>query len=296
MCKCPAHDDSTPSLSIRVGERNLLFKCFAGCHVTDVLRAIAQYDVEAPIAASGSIAVRQPNEMWLRHRVRDLWDEARPIVGSPAQAYLSSRGIAHMVPALRYHPRTPLKTSLGLITRPAMLAAVVERERVVALQRGFLDLDRGGLATDLGKPRRMLGRPGRGAVVLAEPADVLGIAEGVETALSAMFLLGIPIWATLGAERIDKVEIPLSVKKLLLLPDNDEAGRIAAVAARHAYAAQGRVIGALFPPKGVKDWNELIDRRNVGPHPARAKRFRLEAWLSHKVDLGFWSDSRAGGR
>ena len=31
MCRCPAHDDRTPSLSVRPGERRLLFHCFAGC-------------------------------------------------------------------------------------------------------------------------------------------------------------------------------------------------------------------------------------------------------------------------
>jgi hypothetical protein len=38
MCRCPAHDDRTPSLSVRVGERALLFKCFAGCDTLDVIR------------------------------------------------------------------------------------------------------------------------------------------------------------------------------------------------------------------------------------------------------------------
>ena len=31
MCRCPAHKDHNPSLSVRIGSTNLLFKCFAGC-------------------------------------------------------------------------------------------------------------------------------------------------------------------------------------------------------------------------------------------------------------------------
>lgn len=31
MCRCPAHTDSNPSLSIRQGERGILVTCFAGC-------------------------------------------------------------------------------------------------------------------------------------------------------------------------------------------------------------------------------------------------------------------------
>ena len=41
MARCPAHDDSTPSLSIEIGERAVLFKCWAKCDRKDIARAIA---------------------------------------------------------------------------------------------------------------------------------------------------------------------------------------------------------------------------------------------------------------
>ena len=31
MCCCPAHDDRTPSLSVTLGRKAILFHCFAGC-------------------------------------------------------------------------------------------------------------------------------------------------------------------------------------------------------------------------------------------------------------------------
>jgi len=34
---CPAHDDRTPSLSIREGERGVLLKCWAGCELTAII-------------------------------------------------------------------------------------------------------------------------------------------------------------------------------------------------------------------------------------------------------------------
>src|SRR5437764_11751793 len=40
LCRCPAHDDRTPSLSVRPGERRLLFHCFAGCETGRVIRAL----------------------------------------------------------------------------------------------------------------------------------------------------------------------------------------------------------------------------------------------------------------
>ena len=70
MCRCPAHDDRTPSLSIRVGEKALLFKCFAGCDTLDVIRAIRRLDRN--ISMGGEAAVSSsPTSLspaWLRQR------------------------------------------------------------------------------------------------------------------------------------------------------------------------------------------------------------------------------------
>ena len=41
-CRCPAHTDKTPSLSIRQGDRGLLVTCFAGCDAADILRELAR--------------------------------------------------------------------------------------------------------------------------------------------------------------------------------------------------------------------------------------------------------------
>jgi KaiC/GvpD/RAD55 family RecA-like ATPase/biotin operon repressor len=37
---CPAHTDSTPSLSVRLGDRGVLLRCFAGCTHQDVVAAL----------------------------------------------------------------------------------------------------------------------------------------------------------------------------------------------------------------------------------------------------------------
>src|SRR3546814_15996340 len=88
-----------------------------------------------------------------------------------------------------------------------MLTAVTDDSGLLAVQRTFLDR-RGRRARDLRHPRRLLGHPRAGAVRLAPAADTLGIAEGVATAISAMILLGIPVWAALGNERLPHIIIP----------------------------------------------------------------------------------------
>src|SRR3546814_9504080 len=68
-----------------------------------------------------------------------------------------------------------------------MLAAVTDDSGLVAVHRTFLDR-KGRRARDLQHPRRLLGHPRTGAVRLAPATDTLGIAEGIETAISAMIL------------------------------------------------------------------------------------------------------------
>jgi putative DNA primase/helicase len=260
MCCCPVHDDRSPSLSVRVGDTALLFKCFAGCDTIDVVRAIGRIDRNA-LAADRSTnrpLRREGDATWLRSRALDLWGSSRSLAGTPAEIYLQRRSLSVFPGALRFNPRTPLGRGKLAAFRPALIAALHDQQDFVALQRTFLDLHAPRRARDIANPRRMLGRPGQGAVILAPAVDVLGLAEGVETALSAMMLLGIPVWATLGNERLAYIRVPQNVTRLFLLPDNDRAGRIGAAKALEAYVMPGRTIETIWPPEGFNDWNDVI--------------------------------------
>lgn len=260
MCRCPAHADQSPSLSIRIGATALLFKCFAGCDTLDVLRELRTIDLRAFETVPGSDAEKSnaARQEWLRERARDLWDQGRPVEGSIAETYLQSRGLRLPAGGLRFHPRTPLGPKHSAIYRPALLAGLHEARRLVAVQRGFFGEGEARLAADLGNPRRLLGRPHGGAVILSPPSEVLGLAEGVETAISASILLGLPVWATLGSERLAHIRIPETVTRLLILPDNDRAGRIGARRAMAAYAREGRTVETLWPPQPFNDWNDVL--------------------------------------
>ncbi|GAA0458001.1 MULTISPECIES: DUF7146 domain-containing protein [Sphingomonas] len=266
MCRCPAHADRTPSLSVRVGDRSLLFKCFAGCTGVEILRAIRRLNFDVPVGAAASSTAASDRDMVMAERARSLWNEARPVEGTPAAAYLASRGILNLSHALRFHPRTPLGRGRAVRFRPALIAAIQERSLVIAVQRIFLDPRQPRVATDMSKPKLALGRPLSGAVRLHRAGNCLGIAEGVETAESAATLLGIPVWATLGSERLARIAIPECVERLILLPDNDHAGRTAEQQAQIAYARVGRTIETIWPWYRLNDWNRvlLMEGKGVG--------------------------------
>jgi putative DNA primase/helicase len=268
MCRCPAHDDRTPSLSVRAGERRLLFHCFAGCETADVLRALRTLrllDPDLPVRTNE--ASWTPADPGRRNRgaASSLWAAARPIARSPAAGYLLGRGLVIEASGLRYHPRAPYGRGEQAIFRPAMLAAVRDDIGLVGVHRTFVELSPPRLA-DLAVPKRALGRLGRGAVRLRPPRDgLLGLAEGIETALAATLLTGVPCWATLGTERFARVALPPSVKRLILFLDNDPGGRRAEKLARDAHRGSGLEIDASYPADAGADWNDVLLQRVAGP-------------------------------
>jgi hypothetical protein len=272
LCLCPAHADRSPSLSIRVGDYGLLYHCFAGCRSVDVLHAIRDIDRRGLVTVPATSALYSGRPVGPSPRLQSLWAEAHQIAGSPAARYFSTRGLGPVRQGVRFHPRVPLGSGADLCFRPAILCALHDGPDLLALHRTFLSTDGMCLAPDVGQPRRMLGRPGRGAVRLARVSTVLGIAEGLETALSAMILLGVPVWAALGNERLPHLTIPLSVRRLLILADDDAAGHRSAAAAAEAHAVPGRQVRRLWPGRGFTDWNDrlMAGGKGVGSRVRRA--------------------------
>jgi len=260
MCCCPAHADRTPSLSITLGKRAILVHCFAGCANEAVIAGMAKLGVRISDlfdGPGGPIASEPREEVADRNALR-LWREALILPGSPAARYLSARGITIASSELRFHARMPLGPKGAVRFLPALVAAVRNDAGILALHRTFIDTDSDRLAT-FEQPKRALGSPGSGAVRLASPrGGRLGLAEGNESALSAMQLFGIPCWVTLGNERFGLVTIPESVRELHLFVDNDAGGLLAEERAREAYACEGRRIVTRRPERADDDWNDVL--------------------------------------
>ena len=263
MCCCPAHDDRTPSLSVTLGRKAILFHCFAGCSNEEVIAALDRQGVRSCdlFDSSGAVAADRPEKRAFNSNARRLWHSATAISGSSAEGYLAQRGILRASDQLRYLERTPLGPRGAVQYLPAMLAAVTTDIGIIAIHRTFLDAPSARLAA-FDRPKRALGSLGCGAVRLAPPAaGRLGLAEGIESALSATQMFGVPCWATLGNERFGLVAIPESVRELHLFIDNDPGGELADQRARQAYSASGRVIRSRAPASIGFDWNDELKAR-----------------------------------
>jgi len=232
-----------------------LLHCFAGCSAGDILRALDSGGLIVPGSARPNGVDRPRRTAASSGAARRLWGGGRPIEGTPAARYLASRGLDALSAELRYHPRTPHGPRPLTRFRPAMIAAVRDAAGLVAVHRTFLDPRQARLAA-LAGPRCGLGRFGRGAVRLGGVAPRLGLAEGIETALSASALFGMPCWATLGTERFRLVELPDEVEELHLFLDHDAGGRRAETLARETF--DRRAIETHVPRRAGADWNDVL--------------------------------------
>jgi phage/plasmid primase-like uncharacterized protein len=194
---------------------------------------------------------------------RRVWDETRPIRGTPAETYLRSRGITCTLPTpLRFAPSCWYSREERL---PA-LVALVEGAGGFGVHRTYLRPDGSGKA-EVPEPKRMLGQVNGGAVRVVEPPPgavwPLVVAEGIETALSlASGLLSGPaaVWAALSAGGIAALRLPPEPSRLTIAADGDPTGRRKAHELGERADRLGWQVYLLEAPEG-QDWNDVLQGR-----------------------------------
>lgn len=252
MCRCPAHADVDPSLSIRQGDRGILVTCFAGCAREDILLELRR------VRPGQHYVQPDPANPPRAANVQRIWDQGGDVRGTLAERYLARRNLLPPPPDIRFHQRCPYQPNPHTVFLPAVLIAVREIRTLVAIQRIFLDP-----ATADYTRKIMLGMPLAGAWRGREGGTVLAIAEGFETADAFTRLNDIPCWASLGARRLDLLVIPAMITTLLIAEDNDPEGRRAADKAEGHYVRPGLTIRRMPPPRPFKDWAKVLDAAAV---------------------------------
>jgi putative DNA primase/helicase len=185
----------------------------------------------------------------------------RIVDGDPVDLYLRRRvGIYQPTRALKFIPATPFSGT----TYPAMVSAYVDVHGDLAgVQRTFLTQDgrKAGLEPDRWNTGAL---PDGGAIRLAKHDKVLGIAEGIETALSAARLYGLPVWAALNENRLEVWQPPEGVNEIVVFGDADMncVGQAAAYAlGKRLSRDKTRTVQVMIPPDLGTDWNDVLRQR-----------------------------------
>ena len=138
--------------------------------------------------------------------------------------YLKSRGvITTFVPSvIRYHPALTYRNRNVTTKHPAMVAAVTyPDQKCASIHRTYLTLD--GKKANVESPKKLMpGRTLKGvSISFGKPDDVLGVAEGIETALAAMMRFGFPVWSCFPRQSSPVSEPPKEVRTIVVFSDND---------------------------------------------------------------------------
>ncbi|TCU18808.1 DUF7146 domain-containing protein [Rhizobium sullae] len=255
ICPGPGHSASDRSLSVTFTERGFIVHP----HAADDWRVCRDYVKLRLGGTAVAVAASRPeDDRWRTERALAIWNASMPITGTPAAAYLASRGVEYQGAALRWHPLCPFDK--GIAGCMVALVRNIVTDEPQAIHRTAIDWT-GRKQSHLGSNgRKALGPIKGGAIKLMDAAHgSLAIGEGIETALSVHRLYGWPVWSLLTAGGIKAFPALSQIRSILIAADNDAngTGQNAAQAAAKTCTAAGVKAAIVIPDVVGTDFNDI---------------------------------------
>lgn len=206
---------------------------------------------------AGVVEVKSVKKIDEAERVKEILNSCEA-GGEFVRQYLASR-------CLQNAPETLLAGFYYIegVRCRAMIAKAAKGSKLVGLHATFIkdgknigrrmySVERGSMVGSAIRLHKLNGR------------DEIVLGEGIETTLSASELTGLPAWACMDAGKMEKVEIPEQIKRVVIAGDNDGSyvGQAAAYALAKRLKAQGKIVEVMIPPTIGEDWNNVISRKD----------------------------------
>jgi putative DNA primase/helicase len=227
----------------------------------------------APLVGSATVKAHHISKDELRKMYRRLWLDSMPVAASdPVDRYLTSRGLSG--------PWPPVLRTLNRSGGVTMLALVMDAHGgQVNIHRTFLSADGKKVAGEASR-KMMPGTLPKGIAIrlmnyvprhhirlgfdgVPDGVSVLGIAEGIETALSAARLFGVPVWSAIAAQFLTTWVPPEDVDEIMVFGDND--GNFTGQDAAYALATRlfltnksVKAVSVHIPDQPGDDWNDVL--------------------------------------
>ena len=259
---CPACDYARV-FSVKAGrDQHPVVYCANGCSPEQLQETLAdcfgdswkpkpaepEQDVEARRVKSAADALK-------------IWNGSTSASGTPADAYLTRRGLAGVAASasLRFRGDCHHPEQRGRF--PAMVALVVDVDGAPrAIHRTYLT--GAGYKAAIEPSKASKGPIWTHAIRLDPEAPEIVVGEGIESAASAGRLLSLPAWAALSAGNLARALIlPPGIRSVVIAADSDPAGSRAAQEAASRWRAKGRRVRIAWPERDGCDFNDILVQR-----------------------------------
>lgn len=201
-----------------------------------------------------------------RQRVISKYSKMVGLRGTTAANYLRQRGINRLpTDAVRFCER---QRHAGRVFQALYSLATDDKGELCYLHRTLLDGDR---KADIGESAKLLNSlqepayldHARSVAIRMFPvASTMGVAEGIETALSCYQIYGVNTWATINSTFMKKFRVPAGVKHLIVFADMDvhsATGQAAAFECAHAnLLAKNDLISVSVRWPDHADFNDML--------------------------------------
>ena len=226
-------------------------------------RDIADH-IASIMGATNTFQRKPPNQEEERQRdaMRRIWLSSRTIADiSPVAKYLRARLGIGAAPMKFLREIDAAFHSADGSYHPAMIAKVIGWNDV-AVNVHLTYLTRDGRKASISPARKVM--PGKlpdgCAIRLMPAAEIMGVAEGIETALSASLMLDIPVWACVNGNLLAKWRPPENAHEIVVFGDNDAnyTGQAKAYELANRLEVQfKRRTKVMIPKKTDTDWNDF---------------------------------------
>ncbi|MEX0447210.1 toprim domain-containing protein [Xenorhabdus sp. SGI246] len=211
-----------------------------------------------------SVVKKETNITKFRNKVTACYANLPGLKGTQGEDYLRNRGI-HVLPAanVKYCPEQPVRNG----KLQAIWSLVTDAKGTLCyLHRTYLDGDRKADITpqkklDATQEESYRTHASSLAIRLFPVNSTLGIAEGIETALSCKQIYGVNTWSTMNAGYMAKFVAPQGVNHLIIFADIDWSATGEAAAyecARKNLSANNDIEKVSVRWADIGDFNDML--------------------------------------
>jgi putative DNA primase/helicase len=212
-----------------------------------------------------------------RTAMERAWGAARsPSLDGPVATYLRNR-VGCLWPSLSIR-----EAFYG--RHAGMVCVVIDQTGTKSVNVHTTLLNKDGTKADVEKPKMVM--PGKlpdgCAIRLGPIKTVMGVAEGIETAISAAIMYDMPVWACINGTLLSKWIPPERVEHVTVFADNDlnYTGQAKAYHLANRLEVQHkRRTAVLIPPVPGQDWNDFWQEEHGEGNLPKTHPQRLPGFL-----------------